>query len=51
MLSNRKMNINIYNVVGIEHLQSRRKTSDGSASNNFKILLIPAQTEPEKGNK
>jgi len=32
MLSHRKMNLNIYNMVGIEHLQSRQNTSDGSAS-------------------
>jgi len=32
MLSHTKMNLNIYNVLDIEHLQSRQKTFDGSAS-------------------
>jgi len=32
MFSHTKMNLNIYNIVGIEYLQSRQKTSDGSAS-------------------
>jgi len=32
MLSRITMNLNIYNVVGIEHLKSRQKTSEWSAS-------------------
>jgi len=32
MLTHTIINLNIYNVVGIEHLQSQQKTYDGSAS-------------------
>jgi len=32
MLSHTKMNLNIYNVVGIEYMQSQQKTSDRLAS-------------------
>jgi len=51
MLSHTTMNLNTYNVVGIEHLQSGQRRLMGRHQNNFKIPLIPAQTEPGKGNR
>ena len=51
MLSHTKMNLNIYNVLGIEQLQVDKRLLMGWQQDNFKISLIPAQTEPGKGNK
>ena len=51
LLSNTIMNLKIYNVVGVRHFAKLAETSEGSATNNFKQSLIPAQIKPrKKGN-
>jgi len=48
MLSHTTMNLKICYVVGIRHFAKLAETSEGSATNNFKGSLTPAQIEPGK---
>ena len=43
MVSHATMNLKIYNMVGIRHFAKLAKTSEGSATNNFKASLTPTQ--------
>ena len=51
MMLHATMDLNIYNAVGLKHLQSRQRLLMDRHQNNFKIPLTLAQTEHGKGNK